>query len=112
MCREFGNLTVAILRPGNDTTDNPDGQPPQHPFLTTTDLLGDTSKVWKLHGNGSHVLFADGHVKVYDKDFFPEPSYIKKANCWDAETRQWYNYYFANPTQQQKELNRSIAITP
>ena len=68
----------------------------------------------RIHANGSHVLFADGHVKGYDRRFFPEDSeYARTAEHWDPDTQQWYNFVYKNtadPTR--KILDRSIAISP
>jgi len=115
LLREFGRLTVATLRPSNNATGNSTTKP-MYAFLNKTDagIPGGTAKECYHHGNGSHVLFADGHVKVYDLGYFPEYSAMTAANAYDANnTTQWYNYYWSNPTTAiQKAKNMSIAITP
>ena len=59
-------------------------------------------------------MFADGHVRHFTVDYYPEfVTNITAAKCWDPNTQQWYNYYFANPlTPDEIAKNKSIAITP
>jgi len=111
LIRESDRLVSSELRPLNDSTGKPN-TPPISPFLTRHDpLMGDTEP--RLHSNGSHILFADGHVKIFDSGYFPAQKDITKANCWDPVTGQWYNYVYANPkTPEQNARNASIVITP
>jgi prepilin-type N-terminal cleavage/methylation domain-containing protein/prepilin-type processing-associated H-X9-DG protein len=114
MIRETGYLTVSTVRPTNTATPST-GNPsavPVYPFLNGRDTpLGfDATKMNKLHGNGSDILFADGHVKSFPVTYFPQTI---GTSCWDNDTQQWYNFRFANPTSSdQKAKNMSIAITP
>jgi len=115
MIREFGRLTVATLRPTNNSTGSSSTKP-MYPFLSKTDagIAGDTANECQLHGGGSYILFADGHVRHFTLDYYPEYKTMTAANAFDStDTYQWYNYYYANPaTEEQKSKNRSIAITP
>jgi prepilin-type N-terminal cleavage/methylation domain-containing protein/prepilin-type processing-associated H-X9-DG protein len=117
MIRELGRLTMATLRPQNDCTATSSPKPID-PFLIAKDSMyspGFTKGEYVLHGNGSHVMFADGHVKVYDVGYFATdpPKYLTAASTYDSNTQQWYNYYYARTnTPQQKALNMSIAISP
>lgn len=99
--REIDRVAGAELRPLNNSSDSQDN-PPISPFLNSSDIqMGKTQG--SLHGRGSHILFADGHVK-----FFLDTTYYPNKPEWDPETRQWYNFASSqNPT-----LDRSIAITP
>ena len=114
MIREFDRLTISTLRPTNDVT-GVSTTPPYYPFLNNYDVaLGNTSKTCKMHVNGSQILFADGHVKIFDTGYFPEQTNLIASKCYDANTQQWYNYYFANggTTATDKVRNKSIAISP
>lgn len=105
MVREMDRLVDSELRPTNDSRWNSD-QPPISPFLTSRDVrYGKTS--YKLHGNGSTILFADGHVKQFDIGFYPNK--LTAKNCWDVKTRQWYNYGISG---RPKQFWFTIAITP
>lgn len=116
LLREFGRLTVATLRPSNITSTGSSATKPMYPFLHNEDagIAGGTAKECALHGTGSHILFADGHVKSFSLTYFPEYSKMTASNAYDANnTSQWYNYYWANPSNAtQRSLNMSIAITP
>ena len=117
MVRELGRLTMATLRPANDCTANQSARPID-PFLIARDSLypaGFSKGEYLLHANGSHILFADGHVKLFDIGSFATdpPRYQTAASMFDSNTQQWYNYYYPNPsTPQQKTLNMQIAISP
>lgn len=112
--REFSRLTCAILRPLNTNCIGTNAQIPQYPFLNRNDYsLSDTSKASKPHGNGSNILFADGHVKVFDVSMFPNHGVLSAATSYDPVTQQWYNFHYANPrTDSEKSRNQTIAITP
>ena len=117
MMRESGRLTMATLRPANDCT-NLSSPRPIDPFCTAKDSLVNhvfTQGEFMLHANGSHVMFADGHVKAFDISYFSTnpPAYTTAASTYDTNTQQWYNYWFQNPvTPDQKAKHMSIAISP
>lgn len=73
---------------------------PTNPFLATgIDRLINAPINTKLHGNGSNILFADGHVKSFSLSYFP------LTPVWDPSTSQWYNSLSGSSS-------KSIAITP
>ncbi len=114
MVRETDRLVNSMLRPAQDCTGS-DATGPRSPFLNTYDYrMRETVPI--QHTNGSHILFADGHVRLFDSKYFAVSDTdftSRKAEHWDPETMQWYNYYWANPTtDEQKNLSRSIAISP
>jgi len=112
LVRETDRLVNAVCRPSNDVTGS-DAAPPKTPFLNAYDWRFKVTEN-KLHANGTHVLFADGHVKMFDIRSFPEDAaYSKKAEHWDDETQQWYNFVYKGATNPaQKALDRQIAISP
>lgn len=118
MIREFGRQAVSCLRPSNSASMLPNGNysyAPQYPFLNQADTLKNPlpATEYKLHANGSNVLLADGHVKYYELTYFPPQAQITAARCWDTNTQQWYNFYWANPSNQNDKVkNQSIAISP
>lgn len=103
MIRESDRLLDSDLRPTNDTTWT-SKKAPISPFLAGHDkLLGETEA--NLHHNASHIVFADGHVKLFYGDTLPER--LTKDKCWDPKTKQWYD------TADAKNVNyQRIAITP
>ncbi len=116
MVRELGRLTMATLRPTNECTASPNSAP-QDPFLIARDYAQTiifTKGEYLLHANGSHILFADGHVKLFDiRSFATDAAATQYARIYDPTTQQWYNWYFENPANaEQKALNRQIAISP
>jgi len=117
LMREMWRLTFASLRPANGCT-NSSSSPPVDPFLIARDTVTGVNfskGEYVLRANGSRVLFADGHVKLFDMGSFSTnpPTYTTPARTYDSNTQQWYNYYFTNPsTPQQKALNMQIAISP
>lgn len=108
--REMDRLVDAVLRPRAVCTDSSPG--PRSAFLTAQDS-GFQSGVlikYKLHGNGSNLLFADGHVRHFDATSMPLDQNCKFDT---ADTRQWYNFYWQNPADSsQRAANKSIAISP
>lgn len=105
--REFNGLLNSELRPTNETRWS-SKTPPVSPFLTRHDAVyGRTNP--KIHGNCSNILFADGHVKLYAIMYFPKK--VTKEQCWDTETKQWYNFNATN-TNMPINVRRTIAITP
>lgn len=114
MIRELGKLTASALRPTNiNSTGNPDVVP-YYAFLNNKDHgpnTTDTSTVCKPHGGGSYILFADGHVKQFTLDYFPEfKSSYNTSTAWDSTTQQWYNYN-KNPVKP-LQYRVTIAVTP
>lgn len=104
LCREMDRLVNSELRPINNSIRNPKAMP-LSPFLNDSDRrIGKTNS--KLHGTGSNVLLADGHVKFFNNTYFPnKPEY-------DKETKQWFNFAKVPARRGNKEQVRSIAITP
>ena len=91
MIREVDRMVNSLCRPttlsnGTSTT------VPSYPFLNGFDLNISPFMTANMHGSGSHVLFADGHVHYFSTDYFPTQTWYTKAHCWDAETNQWWNY--------------------
>ena len=118
MLREFSRLTVSMLRPmGFWTAPETRLIRPFYRFLNNFDggmgASGDTSSECRPHGQGSYIVFADGHVRHFTVDFYPDHPQITASKCLDPATQQWYNYYYASPsTAGEQAKNRTIAITP
>lgn len=111
-CRELDKLAGSVLRPANQCTDS--GTQPVNPFLitgqdTSYTLVPHKATNGMRHGKGSHILFADGHVKRFNVDYFPlngsGASATSKAT-WDPVDQQWYNIVDGS------EKSKSIAISP
>lgn len=108
LVREMDRRVDAVLRPANDSTGDSAAQPAS-PFLTTRDCkLGKTKP--DLHANGSNVLLADGHIRYFERPYFPDR--YAREDCWDSETQQWYNYGPGAAREMPAKYIRSIAITP
>jgi prepilin-type processing-associated H-X9-DG protein len=110
MLREMDRHVAAICRPTNKPADPGIGQVPLNSFLTAYDgVVGGTTNP-NLHGTGSYIAFADGHVHYFTTDYFPtRPVYP----AWDSATSRWYNFVYANPsTDQERKVNKTIAISP
>lgn len=107
--REMDRLVDAELRPMNKSTKDPN-KPPISPFLSVHDnQIGETK--CELHGGGSNILFADGHVKTLQPKYFPEK--LTTENNWDPVTKQWYNFATKNlQTDRWGDIVRNIAVTP
>ena len=122
MVRELDRVMNAQLRPFNQTmcTQGPNNgirpaagsntDRPIDAFLSINDMMGGLPTVNKQHGKGSHLLFADGHVKFYTNDYMPAFTEIVTAKSWDQETVQWYNFKKDPAKPSIKE--RTIGITP
>ena len=114
LVRELDRRMNSVLRPTHATTSS--FPAPRYPFLNNVEGFSATPALApKQHGQGSHILFADNHVKLFDMQYFPSDANgrILAATGWDASESRWYNFYYANPaTPSQRELNRSIAISP
>ncbi len=90
LLRETGFLVDAICRPTVKSTTAK--TPPVNAFLTKNDSgyrKPQSNLRYRLHGEGSNILFADGHVKVMQSALFPENWIDSKR--WDATTKQWWN---------------------
>lgn len=94
--REMDRRCGAICRPRNVSTSNQIR--PEYAFLTTIDTPGTGTITCnpKIHGPGSNIVFADGHVKTMPTGDMPTDDQLQ----WDANTRQWWN------------PQRTIAVTP
>jgi prepilin-type N-terminal cleavage/methylation domain-containing protein/prepilin-type processing-associated H-X9-DG protein len=102
MLRELDRKYNSVTRPLYECVAS--NQIPQDPFLGPED--GVKTK-FKLHGDGSIILFADGHVKVFSTAYFTNSK--QGQSEWDAQNNQWYNWVSA-PSSDAK--NFSIAISP
>ena len=111
--RELDRMYNSVLRPTNDSSCS-SGNRPISPFLDTSDEgiggINLRASEPKQHGNGSNILFADGHVKMYNVQYMPEQGDMLSTNCWDTETSQWYN--FNAQSSKPANMRRTIAITP
>lgn len=109
MIRETDRRVNSILRPGNNTTGN-STTPPIAAFLTASDpAISPAGSVIlpNQHAAGSYILFADGHIRHFTADYYPD------TPAWDAETQRWYNFVYANPANDtERAHNKTIAITP
>lgn len=114
MLRETDRLVTSILRPAQSCIGS-DTPAPRSPFLNNYDFrMGSTDP--NQHGTGSYIVLADGHVAHFDFAYYAatDADYgNKKGEHWDPQTRQWYNWFFPDPiNEQQRMLDRSIAISP
>ncbi len=103
LVREFDRHVGALLRPVKPASGS-SASKPQYPFLNGTEdgkITKNTIKS-KLHGNGSNVLFADGHVNLFPADAM-QASMINKD-----EYGQWFNSIDSNDS----AVKKAIAITP
>ena len=114
MVREFGRLTCSTIRPTNPSATGDPSSVPMYAFLNDTDYgpnMKNTQRIKTPHGNGSHILFADGHVKHFDIGAYPNfTSLFNASRAWDVTTQQWYNFN-QNPSNP-KGLRLTVAITP
>jgi prepilin-type processing-associated H-X9-DG protein len=113
LLRETDRLYNSMCRPTNMSMSNL--VKPNHPFLAANDPIPNHNSPAlnsALHGNGSYIVFADGHIHWFDISYFQKDA-TTFAVAWDSETSQWWNYVYSNPqTDQERALNKSIAITP
>lgn len=127
MLREMDRRVNASLRPTGNSIGT-DAFPPRATFLNDYDWRFGTANNPtdpRLHAEGSHIVFADGHVRCIPDYYYKKTdgSYLNdydysgdKSHHWDAETLQWYNWVFteeemaADPLK--REINKAIAITP
>lgn len=121
MIREMDRLVNSTCRGGTNPSSGAAMQCigasspiPSNPFLTQNDqVISPSGNLMnnKLHGNGSYIAFADGHVGYFSVDYYPQT--ISAANNWDSNDQQWYNFYYANPADDtQRALNKTIAVSP
>ena len=106
MFREMDRRVNSVLRPANLSPDQ--SSTPDTPFLGTSDIwtLPSSTKA-NMHGSGSYIAFADGHVRYFTTDYYP------KSCMWDADTQRWYNFVYSSPADDtQQRLNKSIAVSP
>lgn len=99
MVRESDRLVDAVLRPtfNRDVSRRPTGA-----FLTKSDSQLHLSDIKdSLHGQGSNILFVDGHVKNLSRTQMPTDDKL----VWDPKTKQWWNFGPKDPL-------RYIAVTP
>jgi len=102
--RELDRMVDSDLRPIYEC--RKPGRSPVSPFLTDFDVrFGKTNP--KLHGTGSNILFADGHVKGFAKNYMPEHI---DSKCWDNDTKQWFN--FGPKSRVSEYMKRTIAVSP
>lgn len=113
MLREFPYTTIAQLRPTVSSVTYL-GMKPTYAFcngdIQTSPTENNDSSFWKLHGEGSHIVFADGHVRFFALDYYPKNHEITATTSWDSETGQWWN--FAPGSGKGAPYLKSIAITP
>ena len=132
MVREIDRIINAELRPWNMAMHAPGGganngvrqalgtnaDRPIDAFLNITDMVNGTTtgnpNNSKQHAKGSHILFADGHVKFFSTTVMPRESDVTTTRSWDADTEQWYNFKKSTPVGQPiaNPRERSIGITP
>ena len=114
MLRELDRLMFAELRPTNVSNDTSSNRSIS-PFLDTNDEginpIPYRPSNPNIHGNGSYIAFADGHVHYFTTDYFPDQGQILSPRSWDSDTKQWWNYNSGN-TYVPAEMRRTIAITP
>lgn len=103
LVREFDRRCGALLRPANPASGSLKARP-RYPLLNGTEdtrISAQTIKT-KLHGNGSNILFADGHVAL-----FPSEAMANDKIAEDSETGQWFNSIDSTD----KAVEKAIAIT-
>ena len=115
IAREMDRQVNSVCRPTNPGCAGNVDEPPESAFLDSQDeafASSNSATRSKLHGsNGSHILFADGHVRMFPEQYFPDDSKITASNSWSQETMQWFNYGSANTTAP-SALRETIAIDP
>jgi prepilin-type N-terminal cleavage/methylation domain-containing protein/prepilin-type processing-associated H-X9-DG protein len=99
LCRELDRRANAVLRPISSSI----GSSTNVPFFAfLNNELGTSKPKRELHANGSHLLFADGHVKHFTLAYMPI------TPQWDATSSQWWNFVTGGQPMQRM----TIAITP
>ncbi|MCE5314065.1 MAG: prepilin-type N-terminal cleavage/methylation domain-containing protein [Armatimonadota bacterium] len=114
LVRELDRFAHAICRPTNNSTGTSNNaNTPQNVFLDSLDEGTGSSSIStspKMHGTGSNILFADGHVRNFDLSYFPETNKLNIMLSRDTTSYQWFN--IAKASYQGKPQYESIAITP
>lgn len=106
LARELDWHVNSVLRPmvPTVTTGNP---APMNAFMTNNDSVisfAGGATTGKIHGDGSHILFADSHVKFFGLSMMPRNGSLE----YDSVDGQWYNFV-ANGSY---AVKKTIAITP
>lgn len=103
LVREFDRKVGALLRPQMPPSGSMSSKP-MYPFLNGTEdskIAKNTIKS-KLHGNGSNILFTDGHVGL-----FPAEAMMTSMIKQD-EYGRWFNSIDSSDS----AIKKAIAITP
>lgn len=103
LLREEDGMYRATVRPNNYFSDSSFSSPPAETFCNGYPTGYKPALCPKLHANGSHILFADGHVKLFDVGYFPTTPVRSTVN--DATKGQWFNFVTGDKA-------FTIAITP
>lgn len=133
MMREIDLTVNSILRPSNVTntiassgsvygnTAVASTNPPANAFLTVqidralSNYMSAGQRNPNLHGAGSYILFADGHVKWFSTSYMTRPAssngLLAAIDSWEANESRWYNYN-STTTTVSEDLRKTIAITP
>jgi prepilin-type N-terminal cleavage/methylation domain-containing protein/prepilin-type processing-associated H-X9-DG protein len=101
MVRETDRRYDAVLRPRKSVNGLASPQP-DSPFLCVDDKDKPSDKACTPHSGGSHILFADAHVKVYPVGAFP------RMCKYDTTDNQWWNFGSLSST----PWKQSIALSP
>lgn len=112
MVREMDGYQYSAIRPTNISRDNVSNPPansgknnaPVVPFLANDAdgyIITSPKANYKLHGTGSHILFADGHVKL-----IPRLVFIKDSDFYQCTANNDYKGVWFEST------DLKIAITP
>ena len=107
--REMYTHVNSFLRPRNVTQMNATTEP-QDAFLNGNDgqMFG-VAGTGKNHGDGSHILFADSHVKWYPLTQMPRgDGAVGGPVAYDSIDSQWYNYVGTGSA----AVRKTIAISP
>lgn len=116
LVREMDRLVQSTARGGSTTHAQCIGAPspvPSTPFLIDKDGIASGLATAgalnpKMHNNGSHILFSDGHVKFCALTMVPTTTNLP-ANCYDVTDTSWWNNA-STPTN--KALYKAIEVTP
>jgi len=113
MMREYFLTTISVMRPMNVSRGSSTARP-QYAFnngdQNATSAENSDPATWKAHGDGSYVVFVDGHVHHFGLDYYPKYEDMTTQFSWDPETQQWWN--FAPGSGKTAPYLKSIAVTP
>ncbi len=104
LAREMDWHVNSVLRPLLNATTQEPTMPNGHAFMRSGDgqFAFTMPSQGKIHGDGSHILFADGHVRFVALAMMPaSPEY-------DSTDSQWWNFVTSGPPAARK----TIAISP